>query len=145
VAIALILFFTLIVTLPKNAKAIFSNKNFIVREYNWLELLSENTIDSKSLVIDQFTASWALREWAVLEPHVALLSAERIAAEIQSGQYPAAYFVERMHYQDDAFVPNYPVFAELHETFVMELIEERSFRPFELTRLYRLAGYRAPQ
>jgi 4-amino-4-deoxy-L-arabinose transferase-like glycosyltransferase len=145
VAIALTLFFTLIVTLPKNAKAIFSNKNFIVREYNWLELLSENTIDSKSLVIDQFTASWALREWAVLEPHVALLSAERIAAEIQSGQYPAAYFVERMHYQDDAFVPNYPVFAELHETFVMELIEERSFRPFELTRLYRLAGYRAPQ
>jgi hypothetical protein len=142
VVIALVLLFTLVSTLPKNAQAIFSNKNFIVREYNWLESLGADRLPPKSLVIDQYTAAWTLREWAALEPGVALLSAARIAREIQTGKYPAAYVVERMHYEGRDFVADDPRIAQLHQVFAMELVEARSFRPFELTRLYRLTGYR---
>ena len=142
VVLVLVLLFTLVSTLPKNAQAIFSNNNFIVREYNWMESLGEDRMAPKSLVIDQYTAPWALREWAALEPQVALLSSARIASELQSGKYPAAYVVERMHYEGSGFVADNPLIAQLHKAFAMELVEARSFRPFELTRLYRLTGYR---
>jgi len=50
--------------------------------------------------------------------------------------------VERMHYEDDEFVADAQAIVDLQKVFKMELIDERSFRPFELTRIYRLTGYR---
>jgi len=140
-AIGICLLFVFAVTLPMNAKAIFSKQNFVVREYHWLEDLSRDSMAAHSLIIDQYTASWALREWSVLEPHVVLLHAERIRDEIVANKYPSVYFIERMHYDGTKFVADYPVFEQLHQRFAMELLDERSFRPFELTRVYRLTGY----
>ena len=39
---------------------------------------------------------------------------------------------------------DFPAIVDLQKVFKMELVRERSFRPFELTRLYRLTGYRPP-
>jgi hypothetical protein len=59
-----------------------------------------------------------------------------------SKKYPEVLLVERMHYKDDEFVADAEAIVDLQKVFKMELIDERSFRPFELTRIYRLTGYR---
>jgi hypothetical protein len=124
-------------TLPINAKAIFSRSSFIVNERSWLEDLSAGQMESDSLVVDRFYPSWTLLQRAALAPQIALQYAERIEAEVRQGKYPAVYLVERMHYRAGRFVPNLPEFEALRAEWQVELFRERSFSPFELTRVYR--------
>ena len=137
--IGLAVIFILSFSLPMNSKAIFSRSNFLVNERNWLEELSEKGFESSSLVVDRFFPSWALLEQAALEPSVALLNSDRIREEVTVGKYPAVYLVERMEYRAGKFVPNLSEFEQLRERWPVELYTERSFQPFELTRVYRYA------
>jgi len=136
------LLFILTFTLPMNAKAIFSKTNSRVNELNWLAAVSDATFKPRSLVVDRITVPWSLREWVAMEPQVALLNVQRITGEVVSKKYPEVLLVERMHYEDDEFVADAQAIVDLQKVFKMELIDERSSRPFELTRIYRLTGYR---
>lgn len=124
-------------TMPMNAKAVFSKSNFLVNERNWLEQLSRESFEPSALVVDRFFPSWILLEKPALEPSTALLNSDRIREEVTAGKYPAVYLVERMTYQNGEFVPNLHEFEQLRQTWNGELLAERSFRPFELTRVYR--------
>ena len=142
--ITVALVFILSFTLPMNTKAIFSKTNFRVRELNWLEAMSDLRFKPRSLIIDRVTIPWALREWVAIEPQVALLNVDGITRDVVSRKYPEVFLVERMHYDRGEFVADFPAIVDLQKVFKMELVRERSFRPFELTRLYRLTGYRPP-
>jgi hypothetical protein len=142
--LTLTLLFILGFTLPMNAKAVFSKRSYIVRECYWLEELSREQLNPKGLIIDRYTVTWGLIERTALAPALALSNADTLAQAFASGEYPAGYVVERMHYENGEFVANLDSISGLHEVFGMKLLAERSFRPFELTRLYRLTHYHAP-
>jgi len=125
-------------TLPANAKEIFSNRNFAIREQQWLESMDGETLRRSALVLDRFTIPWSLRDIEARHPEWATEHAGRIVEEVRLGKYPAVYFVERSHYTGKGFSPSLAQAAELHEIFEMELVAERSFRPFSMTRIYRL-------
>ncbi|MFP4204012.1 MAG: hypothetical protein ACLFS4_06730 [Opitutales bacterium] len=137
--------FLLAFTLPMNAKAIFSKRNFAIREQAWLERLSGREIRSQSLVIDRFTVPWALRDWPSRPPHQVAGKATELIRAVRMGRYPEVYFVERNHYADGRFVPHTPFAEELHDAFEMKRVAERSFRPFSLTRIYKIEASRASE
>jgi len=130
--------FVLAFTLPINAKEIFSRRNFAVREQQWFESLGEDALRHSALVLDRFTLPWALRDVEARHPAWAVANAPRMVKEVRVGKYPAIYFVERLHYTGEGFSPSQPHSEQMHEIFEMELLAERSFRPFSLTRIYQL-------
>lgn len=131
--------FILAFTLPSNAKEIFSNRNFAVREQQWLESLDGETLRDSALLLDRFTIPWSLRDVEARHPEWATKNAGRIVEEVRLGKYPAIYYVERLHYTAEGFTPSLPQAAKMHGIFEMELLAERSFRPFSLTRVYQLS------
>ena len=133
-------------TLPTNAKAIFSKRNFAITEQQWLESLSEETLREKSLIIDRFTVPWSLRGWVAMPPELASQNAALITTEVAYGRYPAIYFVERLYYSEEAtFRPLSKSSEQLSARFESELIAEKSFRPFTLTRVWRLVRFLSPE
>lgn len=130
--------FVIAFTLPSNAREIFSKRNFAVREQEWFESLDGETLRRSALVLDRFTVPWALRAIEARHPEWATANAARIVQEVRRGKYPAVYFVERLHYTAEGFAPLLPQAVELHQIFEMDLLAERSFRPFSLTRIYQL-------
>lgn len=130
--------FVFIFILPSNAKEIFSNRNFAIREQQWLKSLDGEILRSSALVLDRFTIPWSLRDVEARQPEWATKHTRRIVEEVRLGKYPAVYFVERSHYTGKGFSPDLSQAVELHAIFEMELLAERSFRPFSLTRIYQL-------
>ncbi len=105
--------------------------------------LSEHKFQERSLVVDRFTVPWSLRDWVAMPPHLALENASVIVNEVSSGRYPAIYLVERLEYRGEGeFTPTDPVFREIAKAFAMDLIDEKSFRPFTLTRVHQIRTYR---
>ena len=143
-AIAGTALFVLAVTLPMNSKAVFSKSNFAVREQAWLERFSEGRMDRHALVIDRFSIGWTLREWMALEPFPARVNARKIADDIARGKFTEAYLVERLRLGATGFETELETVAALRRAFKTELVAERSFRPFKMTRIHRLTGY-APE
>lgn len=132
------LLFIISFTMPMNAKAIFSERSFVVREQAWLSKLREEILESDSLIIDRFTVAWSLRDWVALRPHHALLSHGLIHEGLRDGIYPEAYYIERVVYHQGRFQPVIEDLGQMHERFPGELIAERSFRPLTKTRVYRI-------
>ncbi|MGB0743991.1 MAG: hypothetical protein ACPGSB_05640, partial [Opitutales bacterium] len=130
--------FLLTFTLPMNAKAIFSKRNFAIREQIWLEELSGDEIREHSIVLDRFTVPWSLRDWVAYSPVSFVEKPGLFLEEIRKGTHPAIFFVERLTYQNETFVPDYSYAVQLRNMFETELVDERSFRPFSLTRVHRV-------
>ncbi len=133
-SLGLVLVFILADTLPANAKAIFSKRNFAINEQAWLEELSAREMAAGSLVLDRFTVPWMLRDWAATSPASVWAGPE---GWLQA-QGPNVYYVERLAYQDGRFRPLSEHGIRLRGQFDLERVAERSFRPFNLTRVYRL-------
>jgi len=130
--------FFLAFTIPAKAKAIYTQRNHLVREELWLDALSENRLERRSMVIDRFTVPWGLRAWASLPPDVAALHAVRLRRERAAGEYTALYLVERSTLGPTGFEADVPAVKRLREAFATTVVAKRSFRPLERTRVHRL-------
>lgn len=137
-SITVCLVYILAFTLPMNAKGIFSKKSFAVREQIWLESLSGSRIGESAFVIDRFTVPWALRDYIAVAPEKAIGQEAVLVDKVRHGAFDAIYYVERSHYDGETFVPDFGYGVRLRERFALSLVAERSFRPYTLTRVYRV-------
>jgi hypothetical protein len=129
-------------TIPSLAKSEYLERNFAIQEQYWLEAHSGADLDASSLVIDTYTIPWALRDWVALSPSIAEPNLEIIFAEVGHGLHSAVYYVERLSYAGaGVFQPISPPLQEMSSEVRLELISEKSFRPFTLTRLHRVTGF----
>lgn len=129
-------------TIPSLAKSEYLERNFAIKEQQWLEQQSETVLSTGSLVLDTYTIPWTLRERVALPPSLAEPNLEMIFTKMEFGIYSAIYYVERLSYAGGgAFQPISPSLVELTRELDLELIEEKSFRPFTLTRLHRVKGF----
>lgn len=138
VAYSVVAMFLLTFTLPMNAKAVFSERSFAIREQQWLEQISGSVIRDQSIVLDRLTISWSLRDWVAYRPEQFLEKPGRFLASVRSGAHPAVFFVERLTYQGNRFVPDFAYARQLQENFITEVVAEQSFRPFSMTRIHRI-------
>lgn len=134
ISLGLVLLFILGYTLPTNAKAVFSKRNFAVNEQAWLETLSASELVAGSLVLDRFSVPWMLRDWAACSPSLVWTGPEGWLEARGSN----VYYVERLAYRDGSFRPLSEVGSRLRGQFDLQMVAERSFRPFTLRRVYRL-------
>jgi hypothetical protein len=129
-------------TIPSLAKSEYLERNFAIKEQQWLESLSASDLSSGSLVIDTYTIPWALRDWVALPPSLAEPNLEMIFSEVEYGVHSAVYYVERLSYAGEGeFQPISKPLKELSNELKLELVAEKSFRPFTLTRLHRVTGF----
>ncbi|WP_269524294.1 ArnT family glycosyltransferase [Coraliomargarita parva] len=126
-------------TLPMNAKAVFTERNFAIREQLWLEDLSRGKIRKDSLVIDAFQIPWAYRDWFCLSPGSARSLSYYLVDMVKTGEVSGIHYVERLYLKNGNWVPDRPD-DTLGPGFELELMAERSFRPFMLTRVYRVVN-----
>ncbi len=127
-----------LVTFPENGQALYSKANFMVAEQHWLESLDAEYRLGNALVIDRFNTAWTLRERAALPPHVALISADRIEAELITGKYSDLYLVERLTDSENGLQAQVPAVETFRSMFDSELIEDNRFKGGMLTRVYLL-------
>jgi len=130
-------------TLPTLLNAIPTRSNFLVNEFNWMEVQAREHLPANSLFIDRFTTQWTLNEFPALTPQVAVTSAARIAQERTQEKYKSVYLVERLVFDGETFVGENPALEQLKEIYTLELVSQRSFRPLRLTRLYEMKGLRS--
>lgn len=130
-------------TLPMNAKAIFSKRNFAVREQVWLEQISGDQISAGAAVIDRFTVPWCLRNWLAYDMESALQNGSALFNGVWNGYYSGLYFVERLHYTNGRFVADTVLAQAMEDRYELELVAERSFRPYALTRVYKILSFKA--
>lgn len=140
---AVMLFISIVgFTIPSLAKSEYLERNFPIKEQQWLESYSESRLSISSLVIDTYTIPWSLRDWVALSPSQAEPNLEMIFTEVGLGVHSAVYYVERLSYAGDGvFRPISPPLQELSRELELQLIDEKSFRPFTLTRLHRVKGF----
>lgn len=130
--------FIVLFTLPMNARAIFTERSFAVREQQWLERISGRAIRDDSIIIDRFTIPWALRGWVSIGPKLERPQLISLVNVVSEGRHPAIYFVERLHYDGVEFVSHTENANILHANLKLDLIDEQSFRPLQLTRVYQV-------
>ena len=137
-SIAVTIGFLALVTLPKNAAALYTKANFMISEQHWLEAFDRDHMKPASLVIDRFNVAWTLRERSALAPHVAWISADRIRGELEAGRYSEVFLVQRLSMGEDGLTVQVPATESLLEVFQSELVAEDSFRKGTQTRIFRL-------
>lgn len=145
VSITLIVLFIHVFTLPTNSKAVPTQSNFLVREFNWLSKYADAVFEEKCLIIDTYTLQWALEERAALESQVVYTYASRVSEEIEGGKYSAAYLIQRLRLESGEFVGVDPIKQKLIDAGDVTLLESRSFRPLHLTRVYKIEGFGADE
>lgn len=132
----------LALTAPNNSKAIYLHKSHKLAEQRWLERIRTTSLQQDAFVIDRYTVPWALREWTAETPGYALDNLGRITGEVARGRYPAIYMVERLLYTEaGVFQTISGAEARILESFTTEVVAEKSFRPFTLTRVSRFVAY----
>jgi hypothetical protein len=132
----------LAMTAPNNSKAIYLHKSHKLAEQRWLERISTTSLQQDAFVIDRQTVPWALREWTAERPEYAMEHLGRITGEVARGRYPAIYLVERLIYKGGGkFQTLASAEAQILESVTAEVVAEKSFRPFTLTRVSRLVAY----
>ncbi len=123
-------------TIPTNAKAIFTKRNFAVNEQEWLTVLAQEELPLGTLWVDSVTLQHVLADRAVITPNRAEANREWLKAQLKEGVYPAAVCVERLVLSGREFEPTGASTLDVDEAMGSELFEERSFRPFTLTRVH---------
>ncbi|MGJ8638931.1 MAG: hypothetical protein ACSHYA_06020 [Opitutaceae bacterium] len=130
-------------TIPKNAKGVFTHRNFVTRQIEWVdELLLENAQKS-SMIIDNYSLSWTLREYSSIAPGAAYLHYDRLAKAHLSKKFSGIYLVDEMTAEFSELDNKLVLKSELNlEKFDLELIAQRSFRPFTAVRVYRIIQFK---
>ncbi|WP_206753972.1 glycosyltransferase family 39 protein [Lentimonas sp. CC21] len=132
--------FIVTVSFPSNAKAVFSERNYMVREKRWLFRAQAELFSGKCLMIDEFNLKWLLYDQSSIAPAQALEVLPMDGGVFKFDNFDSVYLVARYDYRSNEFRYKSPAEEELLSLVSFELVEEMSFRPFELTRLYRLKG-----
>jgi len=125
-------------TLPMNSKAIFTLRNFVRHEIDWLTQGIGQTVGSNDLVIDHNSTPWTIERIASLRPKPVLQNLDWLQFRMEHGVFANVYLVERLNYRmrdGEVYLQKSSYPEGVLET---ELIAERSFRPFSLTRFYRV-------
>lgn len=132
-------------TLPNKAKGIYSKRNFVVREAEWLMEQADHSFEPMSLVVDSETVIWTLMEWHCIDVSEAVSNLERLHAERGRGKFPEIYLVDRLSAAYDA--ENQIGFDSDHQYvgFEKTLIAERSFAPLRMTRIYKVGAIEIPE
>jgi hypothetical protein len=125
-------------TLPSNSRAIFNQSNFVVRELNWLKMMAHEELEPRSLYLDSYTEFWSLEEISAIPLSRANRSLSRLMEYLDNEVYSEAYIIRRASYSQQSFSSEDIVFDQLQSKLLLELIAERSFRPLELTQIYRI-------
>ena len=130
--------FILGVTMPMNAKAIFTLRNHVGREIEWMTNFAEEHFAPRSLVVDQYKIAWLLEDWRCATYEQAFGNAERIKRELMIGKYPEMYIVDRREITLKGTAPVLSPSVLPSGVFGLELIAEKSFKPYLSTRIYRV-------
>lgn len=139
---ALTLIYLIGFALPNNAKGVFNHRNYVVRELQWIETVIDSKVPSRALLVDSYGVYWALRDIPALSQAVVLMSAARIVEEVEGGKFSEIIIIDRResHIIDGAIVLDPSEFESVH--FELELIEQASFKPFQITQVYSVTNVR---
>lgn len=131
-------------TLPNKAKGIYSKRNFVVREAEWLIEQADHFFEPMSLVVDSDTIIWTLMDWHSIKVEEAETNLARLQAERERGKFPEIYLVDRLSAAYDT--ENQISFESKHTYAGFEKIPvaERSFAPLKMTRIYKVGGIDLP-
>ncbi|MEN8791515.1 MAG: hypothetical protein ABF324_04945 [Lentimonas sp.] len=140
IVFAAIVVFLCVSTFPKNAKAVFTHRNYVVREQQWIESFLQSEAKTRALVVDYYGVYWSLRDVSALSQDIVLLSEARIAEEVVTGKFSELIVVDRFELEikqgEVVVMPS----NFNPESFDLQLVAEASFKPFELTRIYRVSN-----
>ena len=128
-------------TLPMNSKAIFTHRNFVAEEVQWVEQELSSRPKVGLLIVSQYSLSWTLRNYSSLTAPVAIASADRLSQELENGKFTELYLVDELECDRS---PDGDLLLQSQlplEVFSLETIAERSFRPFYLTRISRIKAF----
>ncbi|ADE55310.1 hypothetical protein Caka_2293 [Coraliomargarita akajimensis DSM 45221] len=131
------LLFLLAFTLPMKAKAIFTERNFVVSELAWIEGILEERNQPRGLLVDRYTVYWTLRDRSALSQPRVELSTERIVREIREGKFTELILVDRRDMQLVDGAVQIPPLEFPRDQIELELIDRKSFKPFRITEVYR--------
>ena len=129
-------------TIPMNAKAVFTHRNFVTRQINWVDDILSAEAQQRSMIIDAYSLSWTLREYSSISPAVAVANIERLANSFKVKRFAEMYLVDVAQLEvktgswERRLVSQMPL-----EKFDLELLGQRSFKPFTVVRLYRINGF----
>ncbi|MGB0408894.1 MAG: hypothetical protein ACPGIC_02755 [Opitutales bacterium] len=125
-------------TLPHNSRELFTKRNYVQNELDWLVGTIGPELGPDDLVVDQKSTVWTLEKIAALRPYPFFQHLSDLEHRLNSGRYANIYFIERFEYElsDGSFSlqqVNYP-----ESSLTLKTLAERSFRPFSLLRVSRV-------
>ncbi|HAV12754.1 MAG TPA: hypothetical protein DCX06_04550 [Opitutae bacterium] len=139
VVFALTLFFLVCVTMPNQAKGVFTHRNYVVRELQWIESILAEEASPRMLVVDVYGVYWALRDISALPQSMVMISADRIEAEVAAGKFSEILVIDRRDLVfEQGALSSAPIEFNL-ASFDLELIDQASFKPMQLTTIYRVS------
>ena len=137
-SLAALVFGILAWTLPANSSELFSRRNYVQNDMDWLIREFGPRVGPEDLVVDQRSTAWTLSDKTALRPYLLLENLEWVKARHESGFYREIYFIER---RDFEIVDGRAVLrASALPPGVLELepVLERSFRPFSVMKVSRV-------
>ena len=132
-------------TLPMNAKAVFTHRNYVTREIAWIDQELASCSRVGLLIVDEYPLSWTLRDCSSVATGVAIANAARLSKELDEGKFTELYLVDRL---ECGMSPVGSLFLKSKfslEAFSLETVAERSFRPFSMTRISRIKAFKLDQ
>ncbi len=130
--------FILAFTLPMNAKAVFTHRNFVAKEQAWLQAVSERHFQERCLVVDLYTVPWTTRETSAISPRQAYANAVRLSREMAADKYSAIYLVDRRSFTSNQAAVELKPSLLPTGVFDLQTIASQSFKPFQLTNVYQV-------
>lgn len=141
--ITVITVYILVWTLPANGRELFTQRNYVQNELNWLREVVAPDVLRNDLVIDQNSIGWTLHEKQALRPRAALKRIDWLAAQQESGAIENIYYVERMEYSVSEGELSLESSRLPQGVFDLQPLLQKSFRPFSKLRLYRVSEIHA--
>ncbi|MGJ8652014.1 MAG: hypothetical protein ACSHX8_01960 [Opitutaceae bacterium] len=132
--------FLLSVSLPLSAKGVFTKRNYVVDELEWIERIIDERASNRALLVDGYTVYWSLRNRSALPEGKVLVSADRLIEEIKRGKFPEMLVVQ---HRDMSIVDGQVQLSSrsfMSDDLNLELLDVKSFKPFILTEIYRVSN-----
>lgn len=138
VFVGLCLAYLLLWAQPQQAKAAYSERNFVVDELQWIEKILEEEGMERGLLVDDYTAYWTLHSYTALPRKKAEISQTRIAEEVQNGKYSKILIVRRRHQSLEAGEVVLEPVDFAYPEWQLSRIAACSFKAMRLTEVYRV-------
>ena len=129
-------------TLPHNSYELFTKRNYVQNELDWLIDEVGEGVSKRDLVVDHKSTVWTLARKTAIRPYQFFENMKWVEHQMRTDFYDNIYFIERLEYQVqgnkiELQEVNYP-----KESLQLELLLERSFRPFSVVRISRVVAVR---